>query len=190
MGAAVGAIVCSGSGYCYPPYIGYPPYGYPVYHPYATPYGAYGAYGTSYYHTSTGAYGVSQTTYGAYGSATRTASYNPYTGTSTRTASTTTAYGKQSVGQAYNPYTGTYGATHQGSSPTAQWWQSYVSSRHEGSIRPMSLGSCDRGGSARDSVFSPALPTSVAGSARVTELRDYCDWTRGSCDINCKSTII
>ena len=38
-----------------------------------------------------------------------------------------TAYGKQSVGQAYNPYTGTYGATHQGSSPTAQWGQSYVS---------------------------------------------------------------
>jgi hypothetical protein len=127
VGAAVGAIVCSGSGYYYPPYIGYPPYGYPVYHPYATPYGAYGAYGTSYYHTSTGAYGVSQTTYGAYGSATRTASYNPYTGTSTRTASTSTAYGKQSVGQAYNPYTGSYGATHQGSSPTAQWGQSYVS---------------------------------------------------------------
>jgi hypothetical protein len=127
MGAAVGAVIASGSGYYYPPYIGYPPYGYPVYHPYPTCYGAYGAYGTSYYHSSTGAYGVSQTTYGAYGSATRTASYNPYTGTSTRTASTTTAYGKQSVGQAYNPYTGTYGATHQGSSPTAQWGQSYVS---------------------------------------------------------------
>jgi hypothetical protein len=31
------------------------------------------------------------------------------------------------VGQAYNPYTGTYGATHQGSSPTAQWGSSYVS---------------------------------------------------------------
>jgi hypothetical protein len=124
MGAAVGAIVTSGTGYYYPPYIGYPAYGYPVYHPYPT---CYGAYGTSYYHTSTGAYGVSQTAYGAYGSATRTASYNPYTGTSTRTASTSTAYGKQSVGQAYNPYTGSYGATHQGSSPTAQWGQSYVS---------------------------------------------------------------
>jgi uncharacterized membrane protein YgcG len=127
MGAAVGAIVTSGTGYYYPPYIGYPAYGYPVYHPYPTAYGAYGAYGASYYHTSTGAYGVSQTAYGAYGSATRTASYNPYTGTSTRTASTSTAYGKQSVGQAYNPYTGSYGATHQGSSPTAQWGQSYVS---------------------------------------------------------------
>ena len=124
MGAAVGAIVANGSGYYYPPYIGYPAYGYPVYHPYPA---CYGAYGTSYYHTSTGAYGVSQTAYGAYGSATRTASYNPYTGTSTRTASTSTAYGKQTVGQAYNPYTGSYGATHQGSSPTAQWGSSYVS---------------------------------------------------------------
>jgi hypothetical protein len=127
MGAAVGAIVANGSGYYYPPYIGYPAYGYPVYHPYPTCYGAYGAYGTSYYHTSTGAYGVSQTANGPYGSATRTASYNPYTGTSTRTASTSTAYGKQTVGQAYNPYTGSYGATHQGSSPTAQWGSSYVS---------------------------------------------------------------
>jgi hypothetical protein len=128
MGAAVGAIVTSGAGYYYPPYVGYPAYGYPVYLPYATPYGVYGAYGsTAYYHTGTEAYGVSQTAYGPYGSATRTASYNPYTGTSTRTASTSTAYGKQSVGQAYNPYTGSYGATHQGSSPTAQWGQSYVS---------------------------------------------------------------
>jgi hypothetical protein len=126
MGAAVGAIVTSGTGYYYPPFIGYPVGGYPIYHPYPTCYGAYGAYGASYYHTSTGAYGVSQTAYGAYGSATRTASYNPYTGTSTRTASTSTAYGKQSVGEAYNPYTGSYGATHQGSSPTAQWGSSYV----------------------------------------------------------------
>jgi hypothetical protein len=128
IGAAVGAIVTSGTGYYYPPYIGYPIGGYPVYRPCATPYGMYGAYGsTAYYHAGTGAYGVSQTAYRTYGSATRSASYDPYTGTSTRTASTATAYGKQSVGQAYNPYTGTYSATHQGSSPTAQWGQSYVS---------------------------------------------------------------
>jgi hypothetical protein len=125
VGAAVGAVVASGTGYYYPPYIGYPVGGYPIYHPYPTPYGAYGS--TAYYRTGTGAYGVSQTAYGAYGSATRTASYNPYTGTASRTASVSTPYGKQSVGQAYNPYTGTYGATHQGSSPTAQWGQSYVS---------------------------------------------------------------
>ncbi|HTP69506.1 MAG TPA: hypothetical protein VMJ35_11430 [Dongiaceae bacterium] len=121
IGAAVGAVVCSGSGYYYPPYIGYPPYGYPVYHPYPVPYG-----GVPYYNSATGAYGVSQTAYGPYGSATRAASYNPYTGTYKQGASVSTPYGKQSAGQAYNPYTGTYGATHQGSSPTAQWGQSYV----------------------------------------------------------------
>ncbi len=44
MGAAVGAIVTSGTGYYYPPYIGYPPMGYPIYHPYACSYGYYGAY--------------------------------------------------------------------------------------------------------------------------------------------------
>jgi hypothetical protein len=125
VGVAAGAIIASGTGYYYPPYIGYPIGGYPVYRPYPTPYGAYGS--ASYYHTGTGAYGVSQTAYGAYGTANRTASYNPYTGTASRTASVSTPYGKQSVGQAYNPYTGSYGATHQGSSPTAQWGQSYVS---------------------------------------------------------------
>jgi len=121
-GLAVGAIVCSGTGYYYPPYIGYPAYGYPVYHPYPTAYG-----GMPYYNSATGAYGVSQTAYGAYRSATRAASYNPYTGTYKQGGSVSTPYGKQSAGQAYNPYTGTYGATHQGSSPTAQWGQSYVS---------------------------------------------------------------
>ena len=125
MGAAVGAIVCSGTGFYYPPYVGFAAYGgYPVYHPYATPYGAYGY--NSYYNTHTGAYGVSSTAYGAYGSATHAASYNPYTGTYKEGTSVSTPYGHQSAGQAYNPYTGTYGATHQGSSPTSQWGQSYV----------------------------------------------------------------
>jgi hypothetical protein len=128
VGAAVGAILASGSGYYYPPYIYHPPYGYPVYYPYATTYGAYGAYGTTaHYNTATGAYGVSQTVSGPYGTATRGASYNPYTGTSARYATASTPYGSRSAGQAYNPYTGAYGATKQGSSPTAQWGSSVVS---------------------------------------------------------------
>ena len=148
VGATVGAIVASGSGYYYPPYMYHPPYGYPIYHPYPATYGS-----VHYYGTSTGAYGVSQTAYGAYGSATRTASYNPYTGTYARTASASTAYGSagaaktynpytgtaargatvstpygsRSAAQAYNPYTGRYGATSQGSSPGAQWGSSVVS---------------------------------------------------------------
>lgn len=72
IGAAVGAIVASGSGYYYPPYIYHPAYGYPAYYPYPCTYGAYGAYGTSaHYNSATGAYGVSQTVSGPYGSATR-----------------------------------------------------------------------------------------------------------------------
>ena len=132
LGAAVGAIVCSGTGYHYPPYVYYPPYGYPVYHPYPTPYGAYGY--SNYYNARTGSYGVAQTTYGPYGSTTRTSSYSPYTGTYKQTESTATPYGRQSVGQAYNPYTGTYGATHQGSSPTAQWGQSYVQQGNKAAV--------------------------------------------------------
>jgi hypothetical protein len=162
MGTAVGAIVASGSGYYYRPYIGYPAYGYPVYHPYPTPYGAYGAYSSTYYHTSSGAYGVSSTTYGAYGSTTHTASYNPYTGTSARTATTSTPYGKQSVGQAYNPYTGSYGATHQGSSPTAQWGQSYVSQGNKSATTQHYSSASGTTASAQGSQGGKAYGTSTA----------------------------
>ncbi len=122
VGVTVGAVVCSGTGYYYPPYIYRPPYGYPVYRPYPVPYG----YG-SFYNTANGSYGRYATAYGPYGSATRAASYNPYTGTYKTGAAVSTPYGSRSAGQAYNPYTGTYAATRQGSSPTAQWGQSYVS---------------------------------------------------------------
>jgi hypothetical protein len=122
IGVTVGAVVANGTGYYYPPYMYYPPYGYPVYHPYPAAYG----YG-SFYNTANGSYGRYATAYGAYGSATRAASYNPYTGTYKGGASVATPYGSRSAGQAYNPYTGTYAATRQGSSPTSQWGQSYVS---------------------------------------------------------------
>jgi len=122
IGVTVGAVVANGTGYYYPPYMYYPPYGYPVYRPYPVPYG----YG-SFYNTANGSYGRYATAYGPYGSATRAASYNPYTGTYKSGASVSTPYGSRSAGQAYNPYTGTYAATRQGSSPTAQWGQSYVS---------------------------------------------------------------
>jgi hypothetical protein len=126
VGAAVGAVVAGGTGYYYPPYYYHPAYGYPVYHPYPTTYGY-----SSTYHTTTGAYGVSQTAYGAYGSATRSASYNPYTGTSTHTASASTAYGHASAGTAYNPYTGASAATKQGSNGYSSWGSSVVSKNGE-----------------------------------------------------------
>ena len=121
MGVTVGAVVAGGTGYHYPPYVAYPPYGYPVYHPYPATYGA-----EPYHNPATGAYGVSQTAYGPYGSATKTASYNPYTGTYARTASASTAYGSAKVGQAYNPYTGASGTTKQGSNAYSSWGSSEV----------------------------------------------------------------
>jgi hypothetical protein len=116
-GAAVGAVLASGTGYYYRPYYGYPVGGYPVYHPYACTYGvgAYGAYGT--------AHGV----YGPYAGAATGAAYNPYTGTYARGATAYGPYGSQSVAHAYNPYTGTSAATHQGSNAYSSWGQSVVS---------------------------------------------------------------
>ena len=122
MSSSTVIVVTGGTGYYYPPYmIAYPVYGYPVYYPPPPTYGY-----VAHYHSPTGAYGVSQTAYGPYGSATRTASYNPYTGTSTRTASATTAAGSVAAGQAYNPFTGASAATRQGSNAYGSWGSSVV----------------------------------------------------------------
>lgn len=122
IGVATGVIITCGTGYYYPPYVVvHPVYHHPVYYP--TPY-TYGY--MAHYHSPTGAYGVSQTAYGPYGSATRTASYNPYTGTYARTASVSTPYGSAAAGRAYNPYTGAAAATRQGSNAYASWGSSVV----------------------------------------------------------------
>src|SRR5450432_167174 len=121
-GAAVGAILASGTGYYYPPYYGYPVGGYPVYHPYPCTYGV-----CAYYSTYSGAYGVAHGVYGPYGGAAAGAAYNPYTGTYARGATAYGPYGSRSVAQAYNPYTGTYAATRQGSNAYSSWGQSVVS---------------------------------------------------------------
>jgi len=115
-GAAVGAIICSGTGYYYPPY---------AYHGYYYPYAA--TYGYHTYNPYTGAYGYGGAAYGPYGSAHWGTSYNPNTGTYARGATASTAYGTQTVAQAYNPYTGAYGATHQGSNAYGSWGSSVVS---------------------------------------------------------------
>ena len=105
-GAAVGAILASGTGYYYPPYYGYPVGGYPIYRPYPCTYGV-----GSYYNPYSGAYGVAHGVYGPYRGAAAGAAYNPYTGTYARGATAYGPYGSQSVAQAYNPYTGTSAAT-------------------------------------------------------------------------------
>jgi hypothetical protein len=126
MGTTVGFSVVYSTGWYYPPYIGYYPGWYYPYYPYyyARPY-AYGAAG--YYHSATGAYGVAQTVWGPYGSATRAARYNPYTGTYARAGSVATPYGRVSAGSAYNPHTGASGFTRQGTNGYSQWGSSVVS---------------------------------------------------------------
>ena len=151
IGATVGAIIANGSGYYHPPYVYYPPRGYPVYRPYPVPYGAYGTAGAVYI-PRTGAAGVGRAVYGPYGGAAVAKTYNPYTGTYARGATAYGPYGSASAGQAYNPYTGSYAqgatvsgpggsrttasgynpstgtaaATRQGSSPYGQWGSSVV----------------------------------------------------------------
>jgi hypothetical protein len=123
MGTETGVVVAAGTGWYYPPYIGYYPgyWGYPAYYGYPYTYGA-----AAWHNSATGRYGVSQTAYGPYGSATRRATYNPYTGTATRSGTVSTPYGRVSAGRAYNPYTGAAGATRQASNAYSQWGSSVV----------------------------------------------------------------
>src|SRR5271166_6157155 len=121
MGATVGAIVCGGTSYYYPPYV----YG-GFYYPYAATYGYH-----TWYSPYTGAYGWGGAAYGPYGSAHWGAGYNPTTGTYARGASVTTPYGSRGAAQAYNPYTGAYAATRQGSNAYGSWGQSVYSKNGE-----------------------------------------------------------
>jgi hypothetical protein len=120
VGVGVGMIIASGTGYYHPPYMYYPPMGYPVCYPSAVTYGAYAYHPYSYYggvsygasyNSYTGTYSRSATAYGPYGSATAKQSYNPYTGTAARGGSVSTPYGTTSGGQAYNTKTGASAAT-------------------------------------------------------------------------------
>jgi len=104
-----------GSGYYYPPYIGYGGF-YPAYFPYYPTYG-YGAR----YNPWTGAYGRGAAVYGPYGGAGVGARYNPRTGTYARGAAAYGPYGARAAGSAYNPRTGAVGATRQGSNVYGSW---------------------------------------------------------------------
>ena len=121
-GAAIGAICADGTGYYYPPYVGF--YGaYPAYYPYATTYGYHPAY-----NPYTGAYGYGASAYGPYGGQAHWgASYNPYTGTYARGATASGAWGSTAAAQAYNPYTGAYAQTHQSSNAYGSWGNSVYS---------------------------------------------------------------
>lgn len=109
-----------GSGWYYPPYVGYGGF-YPAYYPYYPTYG----YGASY-NPWTGAYSRGAVAYGPYGGAGVGARYNPRTGTYSRGAAAYGPYGSRGAATAYNPRTGTVGATRQGSNVYGSWGSTAV----------------------------------------------------------------
>jgi hypothetical protein len=109
-----------GSGWYYPPYIGYGGF-YPAYFPYYPTYG----YGASY-NPWTGAYTRGAVAYGPYGGAGVGARYNPRTGTYSRGAAAYGPYGSRGAATAYNPRTGAVGATRQGSNIYGSWGSTAV----------------------------------------------------------------
>jgi len=109
-----------GSGWYYPPYIGYGGF-YPGYYPYPRTYGM-----GAWYNPWTGAYGRAAGVYGPYGGVTAAARYNPRTGTYSRGAAAYGPYGGRATAQAYNPRTNTYAQTRQGSNVYGNWGSSSV----------------------------------------------------------------
>jgi hypothetical protein len=109
-----------GTGWYYPPYIGYGGY-YPVYYPFYPTYGY-----SAWYNPWSGTYGRSAVAYGPYGGIGATARYNPRTGTYARGAVAYGPYGARGAAQAYNPRTGTYAQTRQGSGVYGSWGSTAV----------------------------------------------------------------
>src|SRR3954464_1520605 len=110
-----------GSGYYYPPYVGYGGF-YPRYYPFYPTYGFHASY-----NPWTGAYGRGAVAYGPYGGAGVGARYNPRTGTYARGAAAWGPYGARGAATAYNPRTGAVGGTRQGSGVYGSWGQTGVS---------------------------------------------------------------
>lgn len=123
IGATVGAMLCYGTGFYYPPYMYWGPmYSYPVYRPWPMTYGA-----GAIYNPWTGGYAAGRRVYGPYGSAGTSAWYNPATGRYGRSASVQGWYGGRTSASTYNPWTGGYGHTNQGHNAYAQWGNSVAS---------------------------------------------------------------
>lgn len=109
-----------GSGWYYPPYVGYGGF-YPAYYPH------YGSYGYSaWYNPWNGTYGRSARAYGPYGGAGMGARYNPRTGTYARGAAAYGPGGARGYATAYNPRTGAVGQTRQGSGVYGSWGSTQV----------------------------------------------------------------
>ncbi len=139
-GLALGECLVWGTGYYYPPYIGWGPY--PAYYPYHYSYGVAAAY-----NPWTGGYAVGGRVYGPYASAGRAAWYNPATGNYGRAAQISGPYGTRTIAGAYNPRTGGGWATRQGSNGYAQWGAS-ASSRGNHWVQSAHINTANGGAAA------------------------------------------
>jgi hypothetical protein len=109
-----------GTGWYYPPYVGYGGY-YPYYYPYYPSYGA-----SAWYNPYSGTFGRSGWAYGPYGGVGYGARYNPRTGTYARGGAAYGPYGARGYAEAYNPRTGTSARTRQGSNYYSSWGSTAV----------------------------------------------------------------
>jgi len=109
-----------GSGWYYPPYVGYGGF-YPAYFPYYPTYGY-----SAWYNPWTGTYGRGAAVYGPYGGAGVGSRYNPRTGTYARGAAVWGPYGARGYAEAYNPRTGTRAATRQAGGVYGSWGSTAV----------------------------------------------------------------
>ncbi|HOX55264.1 MAG TPA: hypothetical protein P5205_02020 [Candidatus Paceibacterota bacterium] len=119
--------------------------------------------GAVYHHGYGGYYASAHVSYGPYGGAGRTASYNPYTGTYARSSYAYGPYGNAARGAAYNPYTGTsaagrtvstpYGTARQGAA-----YNPYTGARAAGGSVSTAYGSAGRG-----AAYNPTTGQGAAG---------------------------
>jgi len=147
MGMLVGAAIADDDHYyCYPPPCHY----------------SYGC-GAVYHYGGGGYYASAHVSYGPYGGAGRTASYNPYTGTYARSSYAYGPYGSAARGTAYNPYTGTSGAaravsTPYGSARQGAAYNPYTGARAAGGQVNTAYGSAGRG-----AAYNPTTGQGAAG---------------------------
>lgn len=184
-GVAVGSIITYGSGYYYPPYVGW--YGaYPVYYPRPGTYGygawygggrygyggaAYGPYGGARwgasYNPYSGTYARGGAAYGPYGGSRWGSAYNPYTGARAQGGTAYGPYGSRSAGQSYNPQTGRYAATRQGSNPYSQWGSSVTSRGGQTAYSQHATNARGTVGSVQSSSGGRAVGATGAGGSAV-----------------------
>lgn len=115
------------------------------------------------YHHGYGGYYASAHTYGPYGGAGRSASYNPYTGTYARSSYAYGPYGSSARGAAYNPYTGTSAAGRTVSSAYGSASRGASYNRYTGARAAGGAVSTDYGTAARGAAYNPTTGRGAAG---------------------------